>query len=367
MPIYLDAHSLPSVTAKDVAEAHQSDLLHQPEFDCKCLTYWFDPSRNSAFCLIEAPDMDAVTKLHEKSHGLIPNKIIEVSSSAVESFLGRIHDPDDAAVFSNGLKVFSDPSFRVLMITQINDPILLQHQLGVEKTNELISLHNAIVRKNIAVHGGSEAEHSGYGLIASFTSAYQALNCALTMQKDVQAQETDALEFRISISGGEPVESNSKLFGDSIQFASHLCAITDHHHIALSSNVKELLVSYEHYQKNRHNLMNLAPPEEKFLKSLFSILEKQSQLSEFGIKDYCHFFAMSQSQVYRKIIKLTGLSFNTFLMEYRLQQAKERMKKQCYSISQITFDSGFTSPSYFTKCFKRKFGLLPKAYIDLVH
>ena len=77
--------------------------------------------------------------------------------------------------------------------------------------------------------------------------------------------------------------------------------------------------------------------------------------------------AMSKSQLYRKTIALTGLSPNILLKEFRLERAKQLMKKQRYNIAQITFDSGFTSPSYFTKCFKKQFGLLPMAYLDLLH
>ena len=77
--------------------------------------------------------------------------------------------------------------------------------------------------------------------------------------------------------------------------------------------------------------------------------------------------AMSQSQLYRKTIELTGLSPNVFLKEFRLEKAKELMSKQRYSISQITYDAGFTSPSYFTKCFKKNYGLLPMAHLDLLH
>ena len=45
------------------------------------------------FCLIEAPEKEAVEEMHRRAHGLIPNKIIEVNSTLVESFLGRIYDP----------------------------------------------------------------------------------------------------------------------------------------------------------------------------------------------------------------------------------------------------------------------------------
>jgi AraC-like DNA-binding protein len=76
---------------------------------------------------------------------------------------------------------------------------------------------------------------------------------------------------------------------------------------------------------------------------------------------------MSKSQLYRKTVDFFDLSPNLLLKDYRLEKAKELMKKRRYTISQITFDSGFTSPSYFTKCFKKKYGLLPMGYLDLLH
>jgi len=60
------------------------------------------------------------------------------------------------------------------------------------------------------------------------------------------------------------------------------------------------------------------------------------------------------------------LSPNLLLKEFRLEKAKELMKKQCYNVAQITFEAGFTSPSYFTKCFKKKYGLLPMSYMELL-
>jgi AraC-like DNA-binding protein len=95
-------------------------------------------------------------------------------------------------------------------------------------------------------------------------------------------------------------------------------------------------------------------------------LEENWQDPEFDIDNYCQATAMSKSQLYRKTIALTGFSPNILLKEFRLEKAKDLLKKQGNNISQITFDSGFTSPSYFTKCFKKKYGLLPMAYLDLL-
>jgi AraC-like DNA-binding protein len=366
MPLYMDVHIVPGVKAKDVAEAHRKDLLHQHEYGCNCMTYWIDEERETIFCLIDAANKDAVKEMHSKAHGLIPNKIVEVSSSIVESFLGRIYDPEDAKTTEDGLKVFADPSFRTLLVTKISDPILLQHRLGVEKTNELINRHNEIIRKNILLQNGNEVEHGGEGFIISFTSASKAVGCALAIQKDMPKFDSTILDIKIAINGGEPIEKSNKLFGDTIQFANYLTTITNHLQIAIASYIKEL-ASKDILQNRTDSILSLSMQDETILHQLYNKLEEKWQDPDFDIPEYCQAMAMSQSQLYRKTTALTGLSCNVLLKEFRLEKAKELMKKQHYTISQITFESGFTSPSYFTKCFKKKYGLLPMAYIDLLH
>jgi AraC-like DNA-binding protein len=364
MPIFMDVHIVPGVKAKDVAEAHRKDLLHQAGHECKCMTYWIDEERENIFCLIEAPHKQAVEDMHNKAHGLIPNKIIEVSSDLVESFLGRIYDPSEAVTTDNGLKIFSDPSFRILLVTKITDPVLLQYKLGAEKASELLQQHNTVIRKNLLQYGGGEAEHEGAGFIVSFSSAAKAVSCALAIQKDLQ--DAGVIGFRIGINAGEPVEKSNKLFGDTVQLARCMCAIGKDLQIAITSPVKDL-ISKDHFDHKGKNFLTLSPQDEALLGLLFNKLEENWQDPDFDITDYCQAMAMSKSQLYRKTISLTGLSPNILLKEFRLEKAKELMKKQRYSISQITFDSGFTSPSYFTKCFKKKYGLLPMAYLDLLH
>ena|SRR2546421_1449696 len=366
MPIYMDVHIVPGVKARDVAEAHRKDLLHQEEYDCKCMTYWIDEKRENIFCLIEAPDKQAVEEMHNRAHGLIPNKIIEVRSGLVESFLGRIYDPAEAETSDDGLKIFSDPSFRILLVTKITDPVLLQHKISTEKADELLNRHNNIIRKNLLLHGGREVEHGGSGFIISFASAAKAVSCALAIQKDMPGEEAKITGFRIALNAGEPVEKSNRLFGDTIQLAGHLCAIAKNFQISVASPVREL-VSKDHFQNKTNNFLTLPAQDERLLELLFSQLEENWQNPDFDIDDYCRSMAMSKSQLYRKTITLTGLSPNILLKDFRLEKAKELMKKQRYTISQITFDSGFTSPSYFTKCFKKKYGLLPMAYLDLLH
>ena len=364
MPIYMDVHIVPGVKAMDVAQAHHHDLLLQDTYGCKCMTYWIDEKREKVFCLIEAPSKEIVKELHSKAHGLIPNKVIEVDSSVVESFLGRIYDPEEAETTSAGLKVFHDPSFRILLVTRTTDPILLRYQLGTEKANNILSEQNEVVIKQVAIHGGNNVEHPGEGFIISFTSASKAFSCALAIQE--QIAETETTGFRMGLHCGEPVSNSTQLFGDTIQLATRLCSISKEKKLALSASVKELVLK-DHMQKGSKSYFTLPPSDEQALESICRQLEANWQDPEFNVTDYCQAMTMSKSQLYRKTIDLFDLSPNLLLKEYRLEKAKELMKKRRYTISQITFDSGFTSPSYFTKCFKKKYGLLPMEYLELLH
>ena len=68
---------------------------------------------------------------------------------------------------------------------------------------------------------------------------------------------------------------------------------------------------------------------------------------------------LSRSQLYRKIKTLTGVSVNEFIRNVRLEKARQLIIKGNNNINEISYAVGFTSPSYFTKCYKVKFGCLP--------
>lgn len=366
MPIYMDIHTIPGVKARSVAEAHRLDMMHQHSYECTCMTYWVDEERESIFCLIDAPSKEAVEELHSKAHGLIPNKVIEVNPGIVSSFLGRIYDPEDAVVIGDGLKVFAEPSYRVLLMMSMPDPVLLQHEMGPEKAGELTHLYNEIVRKHIGQYEGTEVEYEGNCFIVSFRAAAKALSCAVAIQQVMQDTAAAHEGIRYAIHGGEPVGNSDTLFGDTLQLAGYMCMMAGNNRIALSAVVKELLIK-DHFQLKEHNLLALSPQDEILLRGLFEQLDKNWQEPEFDVDDYCKAMAMSKSQLYRKSIQLTGYSPNILLKEFRLERAKALLRKKPYSIAQITFDSGFSSPSYFTKCFKKKFGLLPMAYLEYLH
>ena len=69
VPIFLDRHDLSGLTASDIAEAHRKDLEVQDQYGVRFLTYWFDESRGTGFCLIDAPDIKTAMRVHDEAHG----------------------------------------------------------------------------------------------------------------------------------------------------------------------------------------------------------------------------------------------------------------------------------------------------------
>ncbi len=97
MPIFMDRHELTSMTAEKVAQEHLRDLAIQDRYGVKFLTYWFDEARGTLFCLVEAPDKEAVNRVHQEAHGAVANTVIEVELAAVEAFCGLISEPQPPA------------------------------------------------------------------------------------------------------------------------------------------------------------------------------------------------------------------------------------------------------------------------------
>ncbi len=80
MPLFMDVHDLgQSVSAKEVAQAHQADLATQEKYGVDYKRYWVDENAGKIFCLVEAPDADAAITVHREAHGLVANEIYEVS------------------------------------------------------------------------------------------------------------------------------------------------------------------------------------------------------------------------------------------------------------------------------------------------
>ena len=361
MPIYMDRHIVPGIEAKHAAEAHREDLKIQDEYGCRCMTYWVDEERGSAFCLIDAPDIESVRNLHDRAHGLMPHEIIQVNSKVVEAFLGRISDPRGYTDTSDpDLRIFNDPAFRIILVSTSMEKGLLVHKLGVEKACRLISLYHEITRKQLHNYEGREVELKGGGFTASFVSVNQAVECALAIKEDLHVAG-ELMGLRIGLNAGMPVEKSKELFGDTVRLAQYLCGIGDDSEIVIASIIREIYKEDANKRITRSIFKSIKPSDENFLQLLMDTLSENWQDPQFGVSDFGIKMSMSKSKIYRKCIEITSLSPNELLREFRLKQSLKLLKTD-RNIAQTTFDCGFSSPSYFTKCFQNRFGMLPLAY-----
>ncbi|WP_430965745.1 nickel-binding protein [Spongiimicrobium sp. 2-473A-2-J] len=362
MPIFMDRHIVPGIEAKNAAEAHREDLRVQDKFGCRCMTYWVDEERGNAFCLIDAPNKEAVEKMHNSAHGLIPHEILQVNSNVVEAFLGRIQDPE--AYYSPedpDLKVFNDPAFRIILVTETMDMGLLSHKMGKEKAQHLTALYHEIMRAQLHQYEGREVELKGQGFIASFVSVTQAVSCAVAVMKGLHVAG-ELIGLRMGLNAGMPVSKSPELFGDTVNMARYLCKLGGENQIVMASIIREIYKDDGPQGISQHQQLKcIGPSDENFLQLLMETLFKNWSDPQFGVGEFCEQMSMSKSKLYRKSTELTGKSPNELLREYRLQKSLALMRTD-RNIAQTTFDSGFSSPSYFTKCFQERFGLQPMAY-----
>lgn len=104
---------------------------------------------------------------------------------------------------------------------------------------------------------------------------------------------------------------------------------------------------------------HLEDRDKQFLKQLQAIIQKNISDSEFGVEDMGQQIGLSRVQLYRKVKEMTGSSVVDLLRKARLAKARRLLETRSMSVSEVAYEVGFSAPSYFTKCFKEEYGMLP--------
>src|SRR5688500_6329386 len=182
MPIFLDRHDVGEASAENVAKLHVKDLEIQGKYGVTILTYWYGSARGTTYCHMDGPSKDMADRVHAEAHGHMANEMIAVERSAVEAFLGRIQDPLSART-----KPIADSAFRAIMFTDMVGSTEMTAELGDARAVELLKAHDAIVRRSLEQHGGSEVKHLGDGVMASFDCLPSSVACALKIQEEFES------------------------------------------------------------------------------------------------------------------------------------------------------------------------------------
>ncbi|GAB1857024.1 two-component regulator propeller domain-containing protein [Flavobacteriaceae bacterium MHTCC 0001] len=102
--------------------------------------------------------------------------------------------------------------------------------------------------------------------------------------------------------------------------------------------------------------------DEVFIKQVETILKEHLYDPEFNAQSFSKLMAMSRMQLHRKLIALTGLSTSQFLRSQRLKSAVTILNESDLTVSEVAYQVGFNSVSYFIKCFKEAYGTTPNTY-----
>lgn len=100
--------------------------------------------------------------------------------------------------------------------------------------------------------------------------------------------------------------------------------------------------------------------EAKFMQKLQNEIEQHMSDPDLDVVNLSDKIGMSRTSLYRKVKAATGYTPTELLRHIRLVKGRQLLRETDMSIQQITYDIGFSSPSYFTKCYRQEYGISPK-------
>jgi class 3 adenylate cyclase len=134
-----------------------------------------------------------------------------------------------------------------ILFSDVEGSASLTERLGDAKARDVLRTYERIVRDALRAHGGSEVKATGDGFMASFSSATQALECAISMQRafadynaGVEAQGLAPLHVRIGLNAGEPIAEAEDLFGTAVNMAARIAGQAEGGQILVANVVREL-------------------------------------------------------------------------------------------------------------------------------
>ncbi|HLP48457.1 MAG TPA: response regulator, partial [Candidatus Kapabacteria bacterium] len=137
----------------------------------------------------------------------------------------------------------------------------------------------------------------------------------------------------------------------------------------LCARIKNLIDLRRQMQQNHHREMTLKPVkmnvstvDREFFKELHQVIESNLSDPDFNVEQLANKLYMGRSTVYRKIEALCGENPTDYIRSYRLKRAAQLLQTGDASVTDVAFDVGFNSRTYFTRCFKEMFHQLPSDF-----
>lgn len=348
MPLFIDLHVDNNLTPDLVRQCHVADKDVQDKYGVRYLQILLNESQGYLFCLAEAPDKESCARVHQEAHGNIACNVLEITET------------DFTALLANKQK-------NALDLTLNHDGTLdtgMRAILAVHLVGSLRYLPLALKITHAAIHKhkGRTRENIENRMEVMYDSCTDAILSGIDIAQELQALSVP-VEVRMGVSEGQPLERQGNFFEDVRRSAHRFAFVSVNGQITVSSKVMQ---RQEGGLKTKHSPVKVVNhADEKLLNRLMDCTEKIWDRSEITMEDFARELGMSKSQLARKIKSISNLSPNDFIKEFRLRKSIHLMEDQGMNIAEVTMAVGFSNPSYFTKCFKKRFGNLPSDFLEV--
>jgi AraC-like DNA-binding protein len=366
MPLFMDFHELDQFseeTLQQLKEGHRLDLAAQSKYNVQYKHYYVSKENKRAFCVMEGPDKESCQAVHREAHGLIACNIVEVELNQYGLMMGSPLSDADGLHFHEDGSV--DSGLRTILFI---NTLTLTSNIGIDGlqlSNHFLN-YSYELKDVLSRYGGREITSSRNETVYAFTSCANAVHCGSEVQERVsnlnKSLENRKIRFEttVSINAGEPVTMDNKFFGETLQLARRMAYAGRDGDVIVSSSVNEH--AQQSVMKNQNLLKITSLEDERFINRIVGILESKIKEENFNIIELSKCAGISRPHLYRRIHSLFDRAPNHLISEMRLREAAKLIHKQFGNISEIAFEVGFNNPSYFAKCFQKRFGILPSSY-----
>ncbi|WP_405384692.1 helix-turn-helix transcriptional regulator [Maribacter sp. LLG6340-A2] len=349
MPLFMDFHKIDSdaITEDDMYKAHLRDVAVQNKHGLIYKKYYLNLPNKTAFCLIESPDRESCVESHKEAHGLGACNVIEVSRE--HEFLpymgeGGQNEQDLALTLTGEI----DSGFRTILLVDFLDLMENQKMIGSKIIDFIKNCNGSVIKVPSEKY------------MASFIDAIDALDCAQQISRHFESSDQNSL-YSIALATGRPVdEQGENLFEETKSRVNVMSRLGFQKGIFMDLETKLSASHSKEFSKiDTEPVTILDVASYKEIEKLDEVLQKNLINSAFKSDDLSNELGLSKTQAYRKISALVGIPPNKLLSELRLIHAAKALKTGNKTVSEVAYDSGFNSPTYFTRVFRKRYNILP--------
>ena len=213
--------------------------------------------------------------------------------------------------------------------------------------NNAISLTTAVIEKNAAKHASIKIHNTGINL-KMVTALIKNSKLPVILFSSSGHETTFEVCYPLSSSAKPGIAKNDSLNNGLWNY------------ISVVNGIKS------HFAKLNNPVARLAetkPKEAAFLLKINQCILQNMDNDQFDANALSSAMAMSRAQLLRRMKSLTGNSPGYYIKTMRLEKAKELLETSDVSVSEVAFQTGFASPSNFTKVFSEKYGINPSQFL----